>query len=193
MELILDIETIPAEQEVLEQYCSLFPHKKKPKEAPALHPCTARIVAVGLKPLGDTPLVLIGRNMSEQDLLERTRDYLEDVRPNKYITFNGTAFDYPMLRLRAAALGVHGLGRLLPSSRSPRNFDLYHFFRWDMPLTLSELAMLVLGRPKELSGADVAELYRRGDFEAIRNYNIQDLEIIEALYQLREDLFGCIP
>lgn len=187
MELILDIETIPAEQEVLEQYCSLFPNKKKPKESPALHPCTARIIAVGLKPLGCDPAVFLS---TEREVLESTKSYLEEMRPSRIITFNGTAFDFPMLRLRAAALGVHGLGRLLPASRSPRNFDLYHFFRWDMPLTLSELSMLVLGRPKELSGPDVAELYRRGDMEAIRQYNIQDLEIIEALYQLREDLFG---
>lgn len=193
MEIVLDIETIPAEQAVLEQYCSLFPHKKKPKESPALHPCTARIVVVGFKPVGDTPLVLIDRNGSEQDLLERARDYLEDVQPDKYITFNGTAFDFPMLRLRAAALGMHGLGRLLPASRSPANYDLFQRIRWDMPLTLSELSLLVLGRPKELSGADVAELYRMGDLEAIRMYNIEDLEIIEALYQLREDLFGSIP
>lgn len=190
MELVLDIETIPAEQEVLEQYCSLFPHKKKPKEAPALHPCTARIIAVGLKPVGCDPAVFLS---TEREVLESTKSYLEETRPSRIITFNGTAFDFPMLRLRAAALGVHGLGRLLPASRSPANYDIFQRIRWDMPLTLSELSMLVLGRPKELSGADVAELYKRGDLEAICEYNIHDLEIIEALYQLREDLFGSIP
>lgn len=187
MELVLDIETIPAGQEVLEQYCSQFPRKKKPKEAPALHPCTARIIAVGLKPMGDEPVVFLD---TEREVLESTKSYLEEARPSRIITFNGTSFDFPMLRFRAAALRVEGLGRLLPTARSSRNCDLFHLIKWEMPLTLSELSMLVLGRPKELSGADVAELYRMGDLDAIRQYNINDLEIIEALYLLREDLFG---
>jgi len=186
-ELVLDIETIPAEQEVLDQYCSFFPRKKKPKETPALHPCTARVVAVGLKPVGGEPVVFMS---TEREILESTKSYLEEVRPTKIISFNGTAFDFPMLRFRAAAHHVEGLGRLLPTARSSRNCDLFHLIKWEMPLTLSELSMLVLGRPKELSGADVAELYRMGDLDAIRQYNIHDLEIIEALYLLREDLFG---
>jgi len=85
---------------------------------------------------------------------------------------------------------VQGLGRLLPTARSARNCDLFHMIKWEMPLTLSELSFLVLGKPKTLTGADVAELYLKGDFEAIRAYNIRDLEIIEALYLRREDLFG---
>ncbi|MCX8207411.1 MAG: hypothetical protein N3G75_06225, partial [Methanothrix sp.] len=115
-ELILDIETIPADQEALDRYCSLFPNKKKPRESPGLHPCTARIIAVGLKLLGDEPVVFIN---TEREVLESTKLYIESVRPTRFITFNGTSFDFPMLRLRAAALGVRGLGRLLPASRSP--------------------------------------------------------------------------
>lgn len=187
MELVLDIETIPAEQEALDQYCSLFPHKRKPRESPALYPCTARIIAVGLKPVGEDPVVFLS---TEQEVLECTKSYLEEARPSRIITFNGTSFDFPMMRFRAMALGVHGLGRLLPSARSPRNYDLFQLIKWQMPMTLSELAMLLFNRPKGLSGAEIGTLYQKGDLDAIKQYNIRDLEIIEALYLLKEDLFG---
>jgi predicted PolB exonuclease-like 3'-5' exonuclease len=188
MELILDIETVPAPESELQRFLELFPSKRKARDSPSLHPCTARIIAVGLKPVGGDPVVYL--DLDERRVIENTKRYLEETRATKIITFNGSSFDFPMLRLRAAACGIRGFGRLLPASRSAKNCDLFHSLKWDMSLSLSELALLVLGELKSSGGNEIRTFYEAGDLDAIRAHNIQDLELIEKIYILREDLFG---
>lgn len=184
-EIILDIETICDDTDY-EAYCQLFPKKKKAKEAPALHPCTCRVVCVGLKPVCAEPVILFHEN--EKELLSLTRLCLEELCPSRIITFNGTTFDFPVLVWRAARHGIDGLGRLLPRSKDVKNYDIYQKIRWTLPLSLSEISMLLFGEPKVYSGDRMDELFREGRYDEIISYNRRDLEIIEAVYLRRDDL-----
>jgi len=187
MDIILDIETVRGSDEDYDLYCETFPSKKKAREAPALNPCTNKIVAVGIKPLREEPIVFVGR---ESDILENTKKWLKENKPNKIITFNGTAFDFPVLRWRAAKNHISGLGMLLPdvSGRDLRNYDIFLKIKWAMPMSLSEISLLLFGKPKETDGNEIEELYKNGNVDEIVKHNILDLEITEAIYLMRDDL-----
>jgi DNA polymerase elongation subunit (family B) len=189
-EVVLDIETVPLPVEEREIYISSVlcrdSRKRKPRETPALHPCTAKVVCVGIKPVGEPAMSLVSGN--EKELLERAKGLLEKLSPVRYVTYNGTGFDFPMLRFRALSNGVVGLGRLLPVSRSPVNYDIYDLVRWSMPISLSDFGYL-MGVVKG-NGVDVEKWYAEGDFEKIEEYNIRDLEITERIYLMRNDLLG---
>lgn len=189
-EVVLDIETVPLPVEERERYISSVlcrdSRKRKPRETPALHPCTAKVVCVGIKPVGEKAICMVSGN--EKQLLEDTRALLEKLSPVRYVTFNGTGFDFPMLRYRALANGVTGLGRLLPVSRSPGNYDIYALLRWDLPISLADIGYL-MGIEKG-NGADVEKWYEEKNYEMIEAYNIRDLELTEKIYLMRHDLLG---
>ena len=188
LDVVLDIETVKGSDEDYNLYCETFPGKKKAKEAPALNPCTNRVVAVGLKPVGGEPVVFAGDD--EKEILVNTRQWFANNKPNKIITFNGTGFDFPVLLWRAARNKIEGLGILLPDvgGRDLRNYDIYLKIKWAMPLTLSEISLLLFGKPKDTEGGDIEELYKAGNIDEIVRHNIYDLEITEAIYLQRDDL-----
>lgn len=194
IDIVLDIETAPVEKDVIERYNAAFANRKK-RVIPGLHPCLSRIVVVGIKPIKKNakPVVFAATpdgSVTEKDILVQTKEFLERAAVGRFVTFNGTAFDLPMMRLRAVACGVEGLGRLLPPSRSARNYDLFQLIRWEMPLSLQELALLAVGDTRELRGHDVAELWKAGRIDEIIQHNIEDLQTIEMLYLRRGDMFG---
>ena len=195
-DIVIDIETAPADEEAIELYNKYFAavNKTKRKTArPGLHPCVTKIIVVGIKPLKKKPIVFAedpGSGVGEKEVLEETKKCLEDLGAGRYITYNGTAFDFPMLRIRAAVWRIDGLGRLLPAAHSARNCDLYRMIKWDMPLSLSEMALVMTGAPKCVSGDEIAELYKNGQIEKIIEHNISDLELTEMLYLHKNDLFG---
>lgn len=187
MEVVMDIETISAPQEVVDQFISLFPSKKKKMTTPALHPCTSKIIVIGFKPIGKDSVIFVG---DERQVLLDTKNFLETNNPTRIITFNGIGFDIPMIRWRAAKNRITGFGDLLPSSKSPRNYDIYQKIKWEMPMSLGELSMLITDKIKSSTGEIVEELYNAGKIDELVEYNKRDLEITEALYLNRKDYLG---
>jgi len=187
MEVVMDIETISAPQEDIDHFLELFPSKKKKMASPGLHPCTSRILVIGFKPVGKDPVIYIG---DERQVLLDAKTFLENSNPTRIITFNGVGFDIPMIRWRAAKNGIPGFGNLLPSSRSPRNYDIYQKIRWEMPMSLGEASMLITDNIKKTVGSAVEEMYSAGRIDDILEYNKRDLEITEILYVNRKDLLG---
>lgn len=186
MELVMDIETISAPDDVVECFLNTFPSKKKKVAIPALHPCTCQILVIGFKPVGCDPVIFL--NANERQLLLDAKDYLEKANPTRLITFNGVAFDIPMIRWRAIKNGISGFGSLLPSSKSSRNYDIYQKTRWEMALSLGEISMLIRDSIKDVTGGIVETLFKDGRIDEIIEYNQRDLEITEELYLLRKDL-----
>lgn len=55
-------------------------------------------------------------------------------------------------------------------------------------MSLSEISLLLFGKPKETDGNEIEELYKNGNVDEIVKHNILDLEITEAIYLMRDDL-----
>lgn len=186
MDLVLDIETIPEREDIIEKYCRSFPNKRKKEKPFALHPCTCQVVVIGMKPIGCKPVIFVGE---EIDILVKAREYIKNANPTRLVTFNGVGFDFPVLRWRAARNNIQGLGRLLPGNRDPRCYDIYQKIRWELPMSLSEISMLLFGDPKEKDGSTVEKLYKENKIDELINYNATDLEITEGVYLWKTDLF----
>lgn len=185
-EIILDIETVK-DAEMHELYRSLFPSKKKGVSSPALHPCTCKIVAIGVKPVNEDAIVFTG---NEKDIILGLKSYLEEKQPSRIITFNGVGFDFPVIRMRALKHGIFGMGKLLPAARSYRCYDIFQRMKYEFPMSLSELSFIVNGSPKDMTGDAVEDLYRNGEIDKIVEYNKKDLELTEQIYLLRDDLIS---
>ena len=143
------------------------------------------------------PLFLVGAMVWEHDtLLLRqylARDYSEEgaaislflqdaAEKRLLVTFNGKSFDWPTLRVRAAATGV-------PFTLDPRHFDLLHVSRriWKDRLPdcrLQTLETHICGAPREpdIPGEQIPDAYHT----FVRTANA--VEMVEILRHNMRDL-----
>jgi predicted PolB exonuclease-like 3'-5' exonuclease len=123
---------------------------------------------------------------AESELVQRFFDGIARYRPT-LVSWNGGAFDLPVLHYRALLHGVSGphyweMGDQDPSFRWNNYLNRYHMRHLDLmdvlaayqpraSAPLDEVATL-LGLPGKMghSGAEVWERYQRGDLEGIRHY-----------------------
>ena len=119
---------------------------------------------------------------SEAELVASFFGYIERLKP-RIVTFNGRAFDFPVLKYRAMLHGVsapafhRSEGRFQSYSYRFAEewhcdvFDVLTDYRASTPVKLDEVSRL-LGLPGKLGtdGSQVAGMYDAGRTEDIRNY-----------------------
>lgn len=181
--LIIDIETAP---NWYEEYRAAFPKSKK---KPGLHAIISQVVCVGIVGTDGGACVLSQNDSNPQNehgLLNWLAGILKVAGDCPSLCgFNIKYFDLPLLQLRAAKYGI----KLdIPDRHSKRIIDIYEALggKWATDISacsLSELAWFLYGTPKQSSGAEVAEMWARGDIAGIRAHCLEDILLTSKIYQ----------
>jgi 3'-5' exonuclease len=132
---------------------------------------------------------------SEKELIQAFVDKIEELHP-QLVTYNGCAFDLPVLRCRAM---IHGIAAPELANRS-----YYHRFTehavdpWDAlssysagaKAKLDEISRLMGldGKPGGMTGGDVESYFRKGRTREISDYRRSDVINTYRLW-LRYELF----
>lgn len=158
--------------------------KTKPKsERGGLHYLTGQICVAGVKPFGEEP-VMFG-DKDESVVLVGLYEYLKSVAPYTVVTYNGSEFDIPFIRMRGLLYGLD-FSSLLPIDKySKTHIDLYSQLggKWVLPSKLSELCWYFDIPDIEDSGANVQKLYEEGNIAQIVAHCRGDVIATEKLYK----------
>jgi DNA polymerase elongation subunit (family B) len=166
----------------------------------ALNGNTAMIVALGWwtgEPASRPRSTVLGCEVEDEaSFLADIWDILAESK--HYVTFNGMAFDVPMLLRRSLILGVTPPVRI--STRrydippAGNHYDLQQIFshHGDHPTGgMDQMGRAVLGEGKieGVSGADVARLYAEKEYEKIGEYARKDVEITLGLWRRAKGIY----
>jgi DNA polymerase elongation subunit (family B) len=154
----------------------------------SLDPTTGRIVCIGLVETESGEEKALGHS-DERDLLTSFWRYLEEGKPDRFVTFNGKSFDFPYINVRSAILEVPPT-MLLPTRRytTHPHFDVREVLAGYERHRRGNLdyfcAVFGIPSPKEnLSGAAVGQAYREGRLDEIARYCLADCRATAALYE----------
>ncbi len=188
-EYVIDIETAPWQYE---DYKEQFESSKK---KPGLHAIISQVACIGIceTATGHASILSLTEFDSEASILEWFYNLVKGRKNDILVSFNGKAFDLPVLGLRAAKYGIP-LKRCLPDHRSQRHLDIYDALggKWQSDISscaLSELAWLILNRPKESNGCDVAKWFSEGEYEKIDNHCLEDIKITAEIYNKLKGIY----
>jgi DNA polymerase elongation subunit (family B) len=174
-EILLDVETDEDRQKVL--------------DCLGLDPCTGRIICIGVH------WIELDRSRAysqpdERELLANFWNDIGQIRPQRYVTFNGKSFDFPYINIRSA---IHGVpiprDTVLDTRRfsTDRHFDVrevvtnYERYRKG---TL-EFFCEIFGVPSPkngINGKNVGEYFKAGRLEEIARYCLADCKATAELY-----------
>ncbi len=109
----------------------------------------------------------------------------------KLISFNGRNFDIPFLMLRSVALGIEVSRALAKENRFSHDnhldlADLITLYGAGRKYSLDFICRrLGIRSPKEdgIDGGDIQELFKKGEYERIAEYNLRDVLAIAELYE----------
>lgn len=136
---------------------------------------------------------------SEADLLRELWDAI-GLAGGNIITFNGLSFDVPFFLTRSLILGVEPT----VSRRTVRDWGKRYsvFPHYDVRAVLTGWESRTSGTltdwsvclncytPQEVKGADIADLYAAGDFDAIAKHCRDDVTTTKNLYDRVSKLYG---
>lgn len=184
------------------------------KEGLGFSPLTGEIVAIGLlnpetnkgavyfqapgkeiKPFEEEGVKF--ESSSESEILQKF--WSDTARYDEFISFNGRAFDVPFLMIRSAIHKIRPTkdlmsNRYLTSQKfASRHIDLldqltfYGAVRRKGNIHLWCRAFDIKSPKADgVTGHDVAELFKREDYEKIARYNVGDLRATKDLYEYWE-------
>ncbi|MBI3199875.1 MAG: ribonuclease H-like domain-containing protein [Rhodospirillales bacterium] len=132
---------------------------------------------------------------SEHDMIQDLVDRISDLDP-RLVTFNGVAFDLPVLRYRAMihAIAAPGLARRRYFERfGPDTVDLCDMlsgFERHARVTLHQLSRVLglPGKPEGVDGSDVETMVRAGRLDELARYCTSDVVNTYRIW-LRYELF----
>ena len=111
-EILLDVETDEDRQKVVESF--------------GLDPCTGRIICIGVHWL-ELERSRAYCQPDERELLANFWSDIGQIRPQRFVTFNGKSFDFPYINIRSAIMGVPIPRDILLDTRrfsTERHFDV---------------------------------------------------------------------
>ena len=154
-----------------------------------LDPCTGRIICIGVH------WIEMDRSRAycqsdERELLSNFWSDLVQVRPTRFVTFNGKSFDFPYINVRSALLGVLAPRDLLLDTRrfaTDRHFDvreaLTNYDRYKKGTLEFFCEVFGVDSPKDgIDGSQVGEYFKQGRLEEIANYCLADCKATGELY-----------
>jgi DNA polymerase elongation subunit (family B) len=149
----------------------------------------SRIVCIGLLEFSDqmearSAVAWYGGN--EQELLRQFWARLAKDRPTLFITHNGLGFDLPFLKKRSIIHQVRpSLDVNLAKFRTEPVYDTMAIWsNWDTRgwIKLDVLARALQVETKSGSGAQVAEMWEKGQQDELARYCLQDTYVTYACY-----------
>jgi DNA polymerase elongation subunit (family B) len=157
-----------------------------------MHPLFSKIIMIGLKKEGMTPILIHGQK--EKNILNRFWKYMEKVRPDRIVTFNGYNFDVPFILVRSK------LNQITPSYEfnttkwrmdNSNHFDCMQLLSakenfLNVALDISCRLLGVSVPDQRIRGEEIPSYHANGDYEQIKIHCVQDLEMTEQLYQKLE-------
>jgi DNA polymerase elongation subunit (family B) len=174
-EILLDVETEEDRQKVLDNL--------------GLDPCTGRIICIGVHWIElDKSRAYV--HTEERELLSSFWSDLGQIRPQRYVTFNGKSFDFPYINIRSAIHGVAIPRDLVLDTRrysTDRHFDVrevvtnYERYRKG---TL-EFFCEIFGVPSPkngINGRNVGEYFKAGKLDDIARYCLGDCKATGELF-----------
>jgi len=182
---ILDIESVPLK--ITDE--SIWIYLSKKATVRTMHPVFSKVIVIGIKTPDADPEVMY--DDSEKELLEKFWGLMNEQRPEKIVTYNGYGFDIPFLLVRSA------INNVKPTINIHMNkWYMEGSNHFDCMLVLSakglflnvaqEIVCRMLGidvPSDKISGTQIKDCYKRGDWEPILSRCKQDLIMTEKLYK----------
>jgi DNA polymerase elongation subunit (family B) len=194
--LVVDIETVGQDPEVIPPRAreilldvATDEDRQRVLDTLGLDPCTGRIICIGVHWLE------LDRSRAycqddERGLLANFWSDIGQIRPHRFVTFNGKSFDFPYINIRSAIHGVPIPRDILLDSRrfsTEHHFDvreiLTNFERYRKG-TL-EFFCQIFGVPSPKNGIDgskVGDYFKQGRLEEIAWYCLADCRATAELY-----------
>jgi len=194
--LVVDIETVGQDQESIPARAREIlmdvetdEDRQKVLDCLGLDPCTGRIICIGVH------WIELDRSRAycqpdERELLANFWNDIGQIRPQRYVTFNGKSFDFPYINIRSAIHGVPIPRDIVLDTRrfsTDRHFDVrevvtnYERYRKG---TL-EFFCEIFGVPSPkngINGKNVGEYFKAGKLDEIARYCIGDCKATGELY-----------
>ena len=160
----------------------------------ALDPNAGQILSIGFKiPNNDAWCKAAPQSSGEANMLRMfwsdmvdglAAEYLNH-RPPYFIGHN-VPFDLEFIWKRSVILGVECLAPIKPHGRHGHDFfdNMQQWAGFKGRISQDRLAG-ILGieqKPSDITGANVFDHYQAGNIERIKEYNIHDVETVEAIY-----------
>src|SRR5439155_19457507 len=121
-----DPETIPSRAREILLDVATEEDRQKIIESLALDPCTGRIICIGVHWL-ELDRSRAYCQPDERELLANFWSDMGQIRPQRFVTFNGKSFDFPYINIRSAIMGVPIPRDILLDTRrfsTERHFDV---------------------------------------------------------------------
>ena len=174
-EIILDVESDDDRQRVMENL--------------GLDPCTGRIICIGVHWLE------LDRSRAycqddERELLANFWSDIGQIRPQRFVTFNGKSFDFPYINIRSAIKTVPIPRDVFLDTRRfsiDRHFDvrevLTNYDRYRKGTLEFFCEIFGVPSPKNgINGKNVGDYFRAGKLDCIAQYCLADCRATGELY-----------
>jgi len=155
-----------------------------------LDPCTGRIVCIGVYWLELDRSRAYCRS-DEVELLANFWADIAQIRPTRFVTFNGKSFDFPYINVRSAILRVPSPRDLVLDTRrfaTDRHFDvreaLTNYDRYRKGTLEFFCEIFGVPSPKDgIDGSMVGEYFAAGRLDEIARYCLADCRATAELYR----------
>ena len=168
--------------------------RTKQVERAALDVDLGQIICVGLHLPGFGTRVVSTQSMSEAAVLTMLWNEWQSLDSPALVTFGGLNFDVPLLLRRSLYLGIKAPYISCDRYRHPQQIDLMAILSMDGKLKWRGLQFYLnrFGYPgagPDITGADIADRYKAGDWAAIEQHCRMDVEGTKWL----AERIGAIP
>jgi DNA polymerase elongation subunit (family B) len=196
--LVVDIETVAQDIDAIPpRALEILLGKAEDDEARlaivdrmGLDPSTGRIICIGVHWI-EVDRSRVYCQSDERELLSNFWSDLVQVRPSRFVTFNGKSFDFPYINVRSAILGVLAPRGLLLDTRrfaTDRHFDvreaLTNYDRYKKGTLEFFCEVFGVDSPKDgIDGSQVGEYFKQGRLEEIAKYCLADCKATGELYR----------
>jgi len=174
-EILLDVETDEDRQRVLDNL--------------GLDPCTGRIICIGVYWL-ELDKSRAYCQSDERELLANFWSDLGQIRPHRFVTFNGKSFDFPYINIRSAIMDVPIPRDIQLDTRrfsTERHFDVREVLTSHDRYRKGTLEFFcdIFGVPSPKNGIDgskVGDFFKAGRLDEIAHYCLAACKATGALY-----------
>jgi 3'-5' exonuclease len=184
-----DPETIPARAREILLEVETEEERLKVLDCLGLDPCTGRIICIGVYWI-ELDKSRAYCHEDERELLANFWNDIGQIRPQKYVTFNGKSFDFPYINIRSAINGVPiPRDAVLDTRRfsTERHFDvrevMTNYERYRKGTLEFFCEIFGVPSPKNgINGKNVGEYFKAGKLDEIAKYCLGDCKATGQLY-----------
>ncbi len=195
--LIVDIETVGQDVDSIPPRALeiLLPtdddeERQRVLDSLGLDPSTGRIICIGVYWL-EVDRSRAYCQSDERELLANFWSDLGQIRPTRFVTFNGKSFDFPYIKVRSAILEVPIPRDIMLDTRrfsTERHFDvreaLTNYDRYRKGTLEFFCEIFGVPSPKDgIDGSKVGDYFKQGRLDEIAHYCLADCKATAGLYQ----------